>query len=246
MKAIILAAGRGSRMRNLTSKLPKCMTVLFNKKLIEWQFLSLNHNSISEIGIVAGYLKDTFKYKNRYFVNDNWENSNIVSSLLTANEWLRNHTCIISYSDIIYEKKIIDQLIKAKGDIVITYDPNWLNLWKMRFENPLIDAENFRIKNNILQNIGGKSKNLSLIQGQYMGLIKFTKVGWNKVENFLNKLDQNEVDKLDMTKLFKKLLKQGFTINCVAIDGKWFEVDSETDIKNYQLNYEKSFKFDIV
>ena len=63
MKAIILAAGRGSRMGELTSKLPKCMTVLFNKQLIEWQFLSLNHKAISEIGIVTGYLKNKFKYK---------------------------------------------------------------------------------------------------------------------------------------------------------------------------------------
>ena len=68
MKAIILAAGRGSRMGNLTTKLPKCMTVLFNKKLIEWQFLSLTHTSISEIGIVTGYLKNTFKLKNSWKV----------------------------------------------------------------------------------------------------------------------------------------------------------------------------------
>ena len=63
MKAIILAAGRGSRMGNLTAKHPKCMTVLFNKKLIEWQFLSLNHTSISEIGIVTGYLKTHLNIK---------------------------------------------------------------------------------------------------------------------------------------------------------------------------------------
>jgi len=186
VKAIILAAGRGSRMGDFTCKLPKCMTVLFNKQLIEWQFLSLNHKAISEIAIVTGYLKNKFKYKKKYFVNNNWENSNMVSSLLTANDWLRNDTCIISYSDIIYEKKIIDQLVKSKGDIVITYDPNWLSLWKLRFEDPLIDAENFSIKNGILKNIGGKSKKLSSIKGQYMGLIKFTKDGWNKVENFLN------------------------------------------------------------
>ena len=54
----------------------------------------------------------------------------------------------------------------------------------------------------ILKNIGGKSKKLSSIQGQYMGLIKFSKVGWNKIENFLNKLNKNEIDRIDMTQLF--------------------------------------------
>ena len=79
-----------------------------------------------------------------------------------------------------------------------------------------------------------------------MGLIKFTKDGWNKVENFLNKLNQNEVDDLDMTQLFKKLLKQGFIINCIAIDGKWLEVDTKSDLINYQSNYDKPFIFDLV
>ena len=241
MKAIILAAGRGSRMGELTSKLPKCRTVLFNKELIEWQFSSLNNKEISEIGIVTGYLKNTFTFKNKYFINNNWKNSNMVSSLLMANDWLKNETCIISYSDIIYEKKIIDQLVQSRGDIVITYDPNWLSLWKIRFQDPLIDAENFSIKDGLLKDIGGKSNNLSSIQGQYMGLMKFTKVGWNKIEIFLQRLNQNEIDKMDMTQLFKKLLNYDFIINCIPIDGHWLEVDTESDLNKYQSNYDKSF-----
>lgn len=241
MKAIILAAGRGSRMGALTSKLPKCRTVLFNKQLIEWQFSSLNHKSISEIGIVTGYLKNTFKYNKKQFVNDNWDNSNMVTSLLAADDWLKNNTCIISYSDIIYEKKIIDQLVRSEGDIVITYDPDWLSLWKIRFQDPLIDAEKFRIKNGYLEDIGGKPKKLSSIQGQYMGLIKFSRTGWNKTKCFLNKFNKNEIDKMDMTQLLKKLLKQGFVINCIAIEGKWLEVDTENDLKKYQSNYDQVF-----
>ena len=144
------------------------------------------------------------------------------------------------------KKKIIDQLVKSKGDIVITYDPNWLSLWKMRFEDPLIDAENFSIKNGILKNIGGKSKKLSSIKGQYMGLMKFSKAGWNKIESFLNKLKKNEIDKIDMTQLFKKLLKQDFIVNCIAIDGKWLEVDTKSDLKNYKSKYDKTFISDLV
>ena len=65
MKAIILAAGRGSRMGALTNNLPKCRTLLFNKQLIEWQFLSLDNRAISEIGIVTGYLKETFNFSKK-------------------------------------------------------------------------------------------------------------------------------------------------------------------------------------
>ena len=43
-----------------------------------------------------------------------------------------------------------------------------------------------------------------------MGLMKFSQVGWNKIERFLNKLDKKEIDKMDMTQLFKKLLDENF------------------------------------
>ena len=241
MKAIILAAGRGSRMGALTNNLPKCRTLLFNKELIEWQFLSLDNKAISEIGIVTGYLKETFNFNKKQFYNNDWKNSNIVRSLLSAKDWLRNNICIISYSDIIYDKKIVNQLVKSSGDIVITYDPNWLSLWEMRFEDPLIDAENFSVKNGFLNDIGGKSNNLPSIEGQYMGLMKFSQVGWNKIECFLNKLDKKEIDKMDMTQLFKKLLDENFTINCVAIKGKWLEIDTESDLKNYQSKFKNNF-----
>ena len=114
MKAIILAAGRGSRMGNLTQYLPKCRTRIFGKELIEWQFNALNHLKIEEIGVVVGYLKETFHYKLRYFDNQNWFKTNMVSSLISSHAWLEENDCIISYSDIIYSKKIIDQLVDAE------------------------------------------------------------------------------------------------------------------------------------
>ena len=54
MKAIILAAGRGSRMKNLTDEIPKCMLEFRGKPLIEWQLASLRSAGINEIGIVTG------------------------------------------------------------------------------------------------------------------------------------------------------------------------------------------------
>lgn len=241
MKAIILAAGRGSRMGVLTNTQPKCMTSLFGKKLINWQFSALNNKHISEIGIVVGYLKKSFKFKKKYFINENWENSNMVASLLKADNWLRQGTNIISYSDIVYEKKIIDQLIKAKGDIIITYDKNWLDLWNLRFDNPLDDAESFQVKDQILYKIGEKVDDIKNIEGQYMGLLKFTKNGWLKTSYFLNTLNKDIIDNLDMTMLLKKLIDNKFVINCIPITGNWLEVDTESDLKKYHQKFNKKF-----
>ena len=117
MKAIILAAGRGSRMGALTNNLPKCRTLLFNKELIEWQFLSLDNKAISEIGIVTGYLKETFNFNKKQFYNNDWKNSNIVKSLLSAKDWLRNNICIIEWSNK-FKKALPENRVEIDFEII--------------------------------------------------------------------------------------------------------------------------------
>ena len=55
MKAILLAAGRGSRMGSLTQDMPKCLTPLHGKPLLEWQLKALREAGCNSIGMVRGY-----------------------------------------------------------------------------------------------------------------------------------------------------------------------------------------------
>jgi len=146
MKGIILAAGRGSRMGRLTEHLPKCLTKVNGMPLLEHQIAALQDAGIHEIALVTGYKAECLKnYGTHQFYNDKWEKTNMVYSLYCAQEWLEESPCIISYSDILYESQIIKELMKAEGAAVIAYDPNWLELWSKRFDNPLDDAETFRM-----------------------------------------------------------------------------------------------------
>src|SRR5690606_31607320 len=96
------------------------------------------------------------------------------------NEWLESDHCLISYSDIFYTSEIINNLLQSSADIAITYDKNFADLWSKRFVNPLSDLESFKInENNFLLEIGNKPNSLQEIQGQFMGLLKFTPNGWN-------------------------------------------------------------------
>ena len=138
-------------MGSLTQRLPKCRTVFNGKELIQWQLGALRDAGIEEIAIVRGYLKETFTLDLTYFDNSRWNDTNMVRSLIAAEEWLTNRSCVISYSDIVYSSDAVTQLINADGEIIISYDPHWEKLWKMRFSDPLLDAETFKItKNNIL------------------------------------------------------------------------------------------------
>jgi len=235
MTTIILAAGRGSRLENETKNKPKCLTVLANKTLLKWQINALRKANILNIYLVRGYLKKRINEQNINFIdNHRWAKTNMVYSLLLAKEILKKHSCIIAYSDIVYHPSIILKLLKDEHDISVAYDINWKILWKLRFENPFLDAESFLIKNNRIVDIGRKTNSYKNIQGQYMGLLKTTPFGWNKIEIVLNKLLPETVDSLDVTSLLRLLLENNIEIRGVPVKGKWCEVDYLSDLKKYE------------
>ena len=101
MKAIILAAGRGSRMGEATETGPKCLTKLHGTPLLDMQIEALNAAGLSEIAIVTGYMADKLTGRGLHtFHNPYWETTNMLASLTFASAWLRNEECIVSYSDI--------------------------------------------------------------------------------------------------------------------------------------------------
>jgi choline kinase len=235
MKAVILAAGRGSRMGTLTDEHPKCMTILHGKTLLYWQLKALRGAGIREIAIVRGYLGDTFDLELTYFENPRWSETNMVMSLVQADEWLKDDACVVSYSDIVYSENAVQRLVETNENIGITYDPNWLQLWQARFDEPLSDAESFAINSNgYLIEVGNRTQSLSQVQGQYMGLLLFSPVGWEVTKKLISQHTELEKNKMDVTMLLQKLINQGEKIKTVAINDPWYEVDSESDLAYYE------------
>tara|TARA_B100000073_G_C23659213_1_gene543827 strand:- start:40 stop:762 length:723 start_codon:yes stop_codon:yes gene_type:complete len=239
MNAIILAAGRGSRLTNLTDTIPKCLVQINKKSLLSRQLEIYNSlPEISNISIVRGYLKEKINDKriNKYFENKEWKRTNMVSSLYTCKEILKEKDSIISYGDIFFGYKIINKLINDHNDIVISYDSDFLKLWSKRFKNPLDDLETFKIdENQYLIDIGDKTDNIQKIEGQYMGLLKITRNGWNKIDNILCKINFNNID---MTQLLKILLNENLKIKTVQNKEIWGEVDTPHDITIYENEYD--------
>ena len=241
MRAIILAAGRGSRMGQMTRQKPKCLTMLAGKSLLEWQIKALTSAGITEIGIVTGYLANHIQVPSaHYFHNSRWNETNMVFSLETADIWLRTSPVIVSYGDIFYSSEPIETLINTKNDIALAYDPNWLNLWEKRFGDPLVDAETFRVNSdNILEDIGQTPKTVSQVEGQFMGLLHFKPRGWLQVRHILEDLCTEKRETLDSTGLLRLLILQGQRIAAIPSPQGWGEVDSENDLHTYQTLLEQ-------
>jgi len=237
MRGLILAAGRGSRMGTLGDNRPKCLVELDGSPLLDRQIAALRRGGADEIGIVRGYRSDMLNFPGlTYFDNPRWAETNMVMSLAAAAEWLRSGPVIVSYADIFYRGELVRGLLNAPGALVISYDRDWQRLWTRRFADPLSDAETFRIgASGELLEIGGKTTRIEDIEGQYMGLLKFTPTAWTVIEGVLAALAPPVRDKLDMTGLLRRLLAaKALPIGTCGTNSQWGEIDNPGDVELYQ------------
>ena len=231
MKAVILAAGRGSRLGSLTKSKPKGMNKVCDVTLLEWQHSTLRSAGVDEIVVITGYLSKVIERKGyKTIFNPYWHRANMVSSIMIALENI-DTPFIISYSDIIYNNSIVEDLIKSDSELSVAYDKKWLKLWEMRFDEPLLDAESFTLdsKGNISE-IGNKVNNVEEIEGQFMGLLKINNKAKDLIMNIINQ-DSSKFYNLDTTKLINELINSGLSIGAVANKDGWCEIDSPMDLQ---------------
>ena len=125
MKAILLAAGTGKRLGNLTKDLPKALVDINGKSLLERQIIALRKNSINDILVVTGPNKAKFNIKNITCVPDSdYLTHDVLGTMMSVDEYMTSDL-IVSYTDIIFDEKIINSMINANADINIAVEMNW-------------------------------------------------------------------------------------------------------------------------
>ena len=242
IKLIILAAGEGTRLYPYTKNLPKCMVKIKNRAIIEWQLLITKRSGIDNITVIGGYKFDKLKYLKKQNIkleyNPQFSKTNMVSSLFCIEDKLKGNI-LLSYGDIIYSKNILDLVINSKDDIGVVTDLEWRPYWEKRTETPLDDAESFRVdRDGNIIDIGFKESNLNNIQGQYIGLIKFSETGINTLKKTYNKclekgsINGKAVNNAYMTDIIQEMIFSGHKIRPVYIKDPWIEIDTVDDLEN--------------
>ena len=122
MKAIILAAGRGSRLGNMSEAAPKCRVDLGGVPMIERQIATYRDAGITDITLVTGYKAEMLQFAgvaNAH--NPAWSDTNMVGTLFCSEERFGDDV-IVSYGDIVYEKRVLEAVIAASDDVSVVVD----------------------------------------------------------------------------------------------------------------------------
>src|SRR6478672_4389020 len=174
MRAVILAAGEGTRLRPHTSDRPKCLVPLAGRPLLAWQLDALAAAGIDDVTVVTGYRGDMVAATGvRTVDNPAYDRTNMVASLMCARDLLDgSDDVLVAYGDIVYESRLPRAMLAPVDPVTIAVDTAWRQLWEIRMDDPLADAETLRIDpEGHVTELGRIPESYADIEGQYLGLI---------------------------------------------------------------------------
>ena len=251
-KALIIAAGLGSRLKKHTENLPKCMLDFGGKTLLQRQLDAYRESGIKNISLIRGYKKEKINYKGiNYFENTDYRNNNILNSIFYA-EKIINGNIIISYSDILFDSSVVKRTLESNHDISVVVDIDWRGYYVGRKDHPLSEAENVIFNsNNEVKKIGKINKGNEEVHGEFIGMIKLSNQGAKIFkENFhrLKKIYWNKpfqrakiFQKAYLTDFIQELVDIGIKVHCVIIESGWKEIDTVEDYKKALAGFNKKF-----
>ena len=241
MKAIFIAAGRGSRLGSLTEDLPKPLVDINGKSIMERQIELLHKKNIDDIIIVTGYKKEKFEFKNvKYIFNPNFLIDEQAGSLMSARQKFSGDV-LIMFGDILFDEHILQQVLDSSGDISIAIDKDWEKSYQERNDNPIDKADKVLLKNEKIIKISAKQIDLQQNEdtGELLGIMKLSSNGSKILIEHYERLEKNHTGNFHDAESFKKakfvdilqeLLSLGIEINPVPINGNWCEIDTSDDL----------------
>ncbi len=243
MRPVIIAAGRGSRLRNETDEIPKTLVEVMGRPMLEWILDAFESAGLKrkDVVFVCGYRADVIKARYpdfTYVTNHDWQNNNILLSLLMAREYLGDGF-ISTYGDIVYEGAVVQKLVASTADIALGCDTAWRRRYVGRTQHPETDAEKLRADGTRVVEIS-RTIPSEQADGEFIGVMKLSKQG---AGDFLRAFDQAErsygggmfregrtFQKAYLLDLLAEMLEQGTAMQREDTRGGYMEIDTLQDL----------------
>lgn len=242
MKAIIIGAGRGSRLGPLTEEVPKTLVPVLGRPMLDaiLEALAFAGFERRDIVFVCGYRAEVVKERYpdlTYVENRDWEKNNILLSLLCAREHLADGF-VSTYADIVYDNEIARDVTKSAHDITLGCDTAWRRRYVSRSQHPETDAEKLVAEGERVIRL---SRTIASEQasGEFIGVMKLSKDG---SQRFVTAFDEAEKifagrvfregrtwEKAYLIDLLQQMLDDGETMHRADTEGGYMEIDTLQD-----------------
>ncbi len=250
VRAVVLAAGSGKSLLPLTEDRPKCMLDIKGRTVLDRQIETLRAAGIQEIAVVRGYRKETVAAAGvRFYDNDTYDETGELVSLFAAEPELHGRVLVL-YSDVLFERSVLDRLLRADGDAVIAVDRTWVDQRDRLL--PLAKPVDLVVTSDPPQpgrRSLGEDHRDALVQvgqrvapdaatGEFIGLALFSAQGIataREVWTRATAADPAPVHESDsaaraaFTDLLQALVSTGQPVTCVSTWKGWLEIDTFED-----------------
>jgi len=236
VSAIILAATRGSELRELTQDKPKTMIKIGGEALLARMVKQFKKIGINKSVVIAGYKAESINISGiEIRINENYEIGGELMSLTCAKKDFDNDM-VITYGDLLFREHILRDLLEVNGEIVIIVDsasenPNITGSPDVAFCNNSDDRSPF-MQNIILKELSSKNKiNDATPSGHWIGMMRVRQEGRKWIETAIEELQSSSnFNELTIPDLLNHIIAKGKTVNVHYINGHWLDVNSINDI----------------
>lgn len=231
MNSVILAAGRGSRLKPITNKTHKTLLKIAEKRIIEWQIKNYSKLGIKSINIVVGYKSNQIKEavkeierdvesKINFIKSKEWRETDNLYSLYLAKEIVSGNPFVLSNGDVFPDKRVFKKILGSTSRAVVPFDSG--------VRDP--EALKLELKNGRPFGILDKGKRNGA--GSTIGIFSFDEEASSMLFDDIEKnievdSEKNQWFESSLARVMKKK-----TFDAIDVKGeKWVEVDSVRDIE---------------
>ena len=236
MKAVILAAGQGTRLSPLTNRVPKCLVRLHGKPIMQRQLESLDKAGFEQCVVVVGYRGDQVEYQFgpnfrnveiTYVYNERFQETNNLYSLWLARDYLDDDILLLE-CDLVFEDGLLKDLAQVTYPDVAVVD--WFR--------PTMDGTVILAREGLAESILLKSQQAE--QFDYSYALKTVNIYSlsrdTMIRRFLPALDRyvdTGVTDVFYEAILAELVSQGKLNMAVHLTGdrKWTEIDTVDDLR---------------
>ena len=237
ISALIVSAG-DHKINNTQRSLNK----ISDKPLINHQIETFKKSGIDKIKITVNNLSEFDPYLDKDInvveIKD-IEQNQMLNSIMTGIENIEG-PAIITYGDILFNNKIISELVSNENDIVIAVDSSFKyhkhdidkKLELVSYVNPDHNLSRRKLRMTDTFEVKKISKNLNIeeAQSEFFGLAYFSKNGISKLKSCYEEIKKDKTSSVFID-ILNFMVKKEIKVSCNEFDGGWIELHTEDDFK---------------